>query len=589
MGCFLLGSWNLGLAKIQIISYKNTAEEKKAEYDKVLKILQNIVHPDEPEISILANGKVNINFIPATNMIGIKLWGIIKDTTCVELHLEPNTYVIGLWRRGIPKKGNQLKPGNGRQSIDLNDLARTPSYRDKNAELCVGSRESMFIHELVEAYVGRRDGINYNDAHELALEAEELAIRELHKKEHKTTDDTWYQRNSTGDCMYIYFKDTISEKISALKYCNDRLNKNVVSVEVVKCVKKYERVSFNGCNNEGFCVIDQTDGEEPTYSTIANTAEFSPSYFAKGPDAQLLVGDQISASVYLMDFLGNISSVYANVDMTSPSGIVYNRISSEIYIADDVEEKIFIFDQDGTIARTLSNPAISTPAELDIDADENIIVSNHGASNILVLDNITGNLLNTISDPNLASPAGIGYDIFTDQLYVVDNMLNRVVIFNYSDGTYQGIFAGGSSLASPWGMDLLGGEATISSLGRYNDIVTKIAIASSGNQSIISFDTAGTMIDSFAQPVMNVFDVVILEYNLFPGQECLVSLTLSDTVLTSDLTVQNSLFLLDSVFIDSNQNITITAGTTVELTGVLEVPKNASLDIKIEDVLCLDP
>ncbi|MDH3651880.1 MAG: hypothetical protein OEQ53_19500, partial [Saprospiraceae bacterium] len=76
MGCFLLGSWNLGLAKIQIISYKNTAEEKKAEYDKVLKILQNIVHPDEPEISILANGKVNINFIPATNMIGIKLWGI---------------------------------------------------------------------------------------------------------------------------------------------------------------------------------------------------------------------------------------------------------------------------------------------------------------------------------------------------------------------------------------------------------------------------------------------------------------------------------------------------------------------------------
>ena len=140
-------------------------------------------------------------------------------------------------------------------------------------------------------------------------------------------------------------------------------------------------------------------------------------------------------------------------------------------------------------------------------------------------------------------------------------------------------------------MDLIGGKVDNIVPGIMGNVVTEIAIASQGNQSIITYDTTGMMIDSLSQLGLNVFDLVIWEIPDSVGSACLVSLVLSDTLLmTSNVVVQSSLFSQDTVVVGSNQNVGFIAGTSVELGKNFEVSgNNTSFEIKIEGTICPDP
>ena len=597
--CFNIIILPSSFAKLKIISKKADPFARVSEVNEVLDILNCLFNNVDRQngVSLTADGDGNVSLMGTpTGGVGMRIQGIIEDAmNTVELHLESSTtsYVlIGGWRRGDPNPRDCVSmPGDGKQSIDLGDLKKVPSYKTQGVNKCVASREALLYHELIEAYEGVRSGYTYEKAHEEAVKAEAEVLQQLHLQPDKKRTGDRSQVMGDSLCVWLYYKDTKDSKAktNALKFTMHKNTGGMNNVKNFESVSRTRRISFNGCG-DGFCFLDKSENGMPVYDSIPNSSEFDPTYFASGPDDQLLVSDPSSMSAYLMDYSGNIISVFAHPDMISPAGNAFKASTAEVFVVDDSEEKVFVFGVDGTHHRTLVNAAISIPAELDFNSQGDVIISNHGNDNILTIDDSTGALMKTIAHDSLETPAGMKYDIFTDQLYVVDNNRGRVVQFDYTSGNYLGVFASGSQLQSPWGLDLLGGDVNDFLSGISGNLVTEVAVASQGNQSIITFDTAGVMKDSFSQPGINVYDLIISEFPDSLSTPCLLSLVLSHTTLmNSEIAVQNSLFIQDSVQIGANQNVVLKAGSSIEFEHEFEVPVSAVFQFEIEELICPDP
>ena len=600
-----------------IMIHFNTTDpfEIAARSARLEELFNNLLTPTDVNNGVMvdvdAQGNVTMMGNP-TGMASTKLKSIIDSNKKVNLHLEAALLInnmvkkitIGAWRRGVvPANGKYSTPGNGNQSIDLNDLWKVESYKNmKNPRLCGASREAYFFHELVEAFEGVSMNIPYEyppgsgkkGAHDLGTEAENLVIRELHGQMNYGRHEEWYSFDPNKNCIYFYYRDLTnipSSKVSAVKITRDN-QLRVLKTDYFTCVTKYRKYAFNSCSpNDGFCSIIVPEGQEPSFGSIPNTSELSSSYFAKGPHDLLLISDPSSVGAYLMDTLGSIVAGYFHAQLSSPAGIVYGQNSEEVFVADDTEEKVFVFDLDGTFKRILTNVALSIPAELDLDFSENLIVSNHGAGNILVLDPSNGSLINTISSPELTAPAGIAFDMTSNHLFVVDNTSNRVLLYEYDSGAYEGIFGDTTRLSSPWGIDILGGKFdTLDIPGGKSNSVREIVVASQGNNSLIVYDTSGTMIDSLSSVGMNAFDVVVIEFNKNLGTICPITETLMDTTLmTSNIALLNTLIMVDSVFIPSNQDVLVRVGESFQIDSTFEIDLNATLEVLIEEVDCNDP
>jgi sugar lactone lactonase YvrE len=459
--------------------------------------------PPAGQVSIDTNGVVSITGMAPTSEFGKRLKQILDDAETIEVYIEKNVpdgrpVLGGGFRRGDKE---ETDPGNGKQSINICDLMLLP----KAASNGTFTVESVLIHELVEAYDGKKNTNKYgktlvggtlkDGAHCAGIKAEEAVMAEINGG-----GGMVYKRDGSmfipPNMVKIFHKKTNTCDRKFTKFTMDGTGHatNITSGLILSYHREY---ILNGCPGGGLCRFQQFD-DRVASNSIPNSIELgNPGYLMRDYFGRLFASLSLQNVVIRVGPEGEFEQTYSHPDLANPSGIAFNPETRELFVA--AGDKILVFDDTGEHRRSFTELPLSLPAGLALDEAGNLFVSNHGSGNVLLVST-NGQLLNTIRHENLVSPAGIAYAATSGELFVVDNSSATVLVFS-GTGEFKQVFAEGPELASPWGIAIEGGDLVPGSpAGLLNMSIHQVVVASTGNGALLQYDHSGALVNRFVAP-----------------------------------------------------------------------------------------
>ncbi|MCL5878765.1 MAG: Ig-like domain-containing protein [Deltaproteobacteria bacterium] len=268
-------------------------------------------------------------------------------------------------------------------------------------------------------------------------------------------------------------------------------------------------------------------------ATTFNTPVFL--WLDKGSD-RLYISDAGTGDILVFN---NASTVNGNIapnrtissaSLSLPYGIWLDASTDTLYVVDGGNNAVLAFDNVSTLngavsaSRSISgsNTTLNSPVGISLDAaNDDLYIVNWGNNSILVFNNAstaTGNIApsRTISGSNtgLSGPQGIWLDATSDQLYVADQFVPGITVYNNASTangnitpsrTISGASTGFNSTTGVWY------DASTNRLYVADQVADSISIFNSGNTA--NGDIAPSRVIAGANTHLNGTKTIWLDMN----------------------------------------------------------------------------
>ena len=467
---------------------------------------------DDVMVEVDSNGNVSLEG-EVDNVFGRLLKEVIDSDAVVGItadneDVDGGHVLIGAYNRGSQ---NRLGPGNGHQTIDVDDLASLPTEPNDH----IITQQSQLIHEIVEAFVGMGAGVgralNFQEAHRLAIEAENAVLAEQYSMPWRRASRT--QQNGRQSVYFFGFQEEPGEdpQIHRTHLVADE-DWDLFRVFSRRLSAVFDRLYNNGCDGE-FCSLDLDQNTGATSVSLVNT-EYDPFCSLSTDGMGSLLGSSLKDdSVVRLDSDGQLARRFAYKGLMRPCGAVYlpgvlkdvvgtaaPLVDGEVYVVSQDTDSIVVFNQKGQPLRHLQPQGLDRPSGITADADGNLFVSSEDNNRIL---HITpqGEVLRRITHGLLRAPRALAFAI-TGELYVVSSGKKRILVFNRR-GKFKGVLArlrgkvglSGLALDGPGTLGLFAPDSVSSLLTRI--FVTAIK---GSKTNIYVYDPDGNRIDRLRDP-----------------------------------------------------------------------------------------
>lgn len=209
----------------------------------------------------------------------------------------------------------------------------------------------------------------------------------------------------------------------------------------VKSVPEMKKFFVSDISRAAVMVFDLDGHEMRTLEIPDGTPPLQlPLSIAVDREGLIYVLERRSASVFVFQknekFLKIIS--LKSISITSPTGMIVDKVRNQMYISDAAARKIFVTDLSGVLIRTVGAPGDSDgqfnlPVSLALNSKGHLIVADAFSANVQVFDH-AGTFLRKVgargdSPGTFQLIKSVAVDS-SDNMYVVDGRAHNITIFN---------------------------------------------------------------------------------------------------------------------------------------------------------------
>ncbi len=216
------------------------------------------------------------------------------------------------------------------------------------------------------------------------------------------------------------------------------------------------RLLVTDVGNSAVFVFDSQNGQLDIWDRADQNASFEyPIAIAQLNDNEFLVTDSKLGRVIRLDASGNPLGSFGEGDLSRPTGLVIDPLTSLIYVSDTQAHNIKVFDPEGELREVIGrrgtgNGEFNAPTHLAF-AKGRLYVSDTLNARVQILDT-DGEFLSSIGKRglfvgNLIRPKGVAVDD-NGHVYVVESYYDHLLVFDEAGNLLLPIGGTGDSVGS---------------------------------------------------------------------------------------------------------------------------------------------